>query len=577
MFKKNKSQTSLFQPSLVMSIKLKKMLKNSWAQILRDECIPTIDEDKFAHLYCKDDGRPNFPVAIMIGLSIIKELLDLTDTLLIHSFHFDILVLHALGLGVGELCLAPRTLYYFRDRVASDPAVLEIFEGVTAVLLKKLDICTDVQRIDSTQVSSNMANLSRLGLFVRTIEMFLHELFKIHPELAGSKVPADIRDRYLDRSGYFSDATAKESRRRLEQAAQDLALLIKQFEGCEEIESMKSYKLLLRLFSEQCRVETAQDDQVAVLKDPKEIASDSLQNPSDPDATYSAHKGKGYQVQIAETCDSKNPVQLITYVAVEGAHKSDHNALMPYIEDTEERGVAPKEVFADTNYCSGPNLVNAAVEGVNLISPTPGKVDPDDLTLANFEIDFKTLEVSHCPEKEKPCDQKPSLKGDAMNAHFDKERCRACELADICPAGKNGGRIRFTLEDLALAFGRAREETTEFKEAYKIRSGIESTNAELKKAHGLGRVWTRGKERVTFAVIMKALAVNIKRYARARLAQISENAPESGSELDSAASLGSLRRTLRQLIALPTNFLRTTFAYGFSLCVSVAYDGLCSA
>jgi hypothetical protein len=512
-------------------------------------------------------------VVILIGLSIIKELLDLTDTLLIHSFHFDIMVLHALGLGVGEFYLAPRTLYYFRERVAGDPAVLKTFETVTAALLEKLEVCTDVQRLDSTHVSSNMASLSRLGLFVRTIEMFLHELFKIHPELAASNVPSDIQDRYLDRSGYFSDSTAKESRRRLEQAAQDLAFLVGQFEECKDVESMKSYGLIVRLFSEQCRLETSQDDRIAVLKDVKEIASNSLQNPSDPDASYSAHKGKGYQVQIAETCDPENEAQLITYVAVEGAHESDCNSLMPYVEDAKERGVAPKEVFADTNYCSGSNLVNAAKEGVELVSPTPGKVDPDDLTLANFDIDFRTLEVSSCPEEEKPCKQIPSRNGGVMNVHFDKEKCRACELADNCPAGKNNGRIRFNIEDLALAFGRAREETEEFKEAYKIRSGIESTNAEMKKAHGLGKLWARGKKRVTFAVIMKALAVNIKRYARARLAQNTENDPETGPELELSSVLDALHCVLGQVIARPLDFIRITFAMAISFRFFVLQDG----
>jgi hypothetical protein len=37
------------------------------------------------------------------------------------------------------------------------------------------------------------------------------------------------------------------------------------------------------------------------LKKPEEIVSDLLQNPSDPDAGYSGHKGQGYQVQVMET------------------------------------------------------------------------------------------------------------------------------------------------------------------------------------------------------------------------------------------------------------------------------------
>ena len=38
------------------------------------------------------------------------------------------------------------------------------------------------------------------------------------------------------------------------------------------------------------------------LKDPKQVSADSLQSPHDPDVTYSGHKGKGYEVQVAETC-----------------------------------------------------------------------------------------------------------------------------------------------------------------------------------------------------------------------------------------------------------------------------------
>ena len=45
----------------------------------------------------------------------------------------------------------------------------------------------------------------------------------------------------------------------------------------------------------ECKVPVA-------LKDPKQVSADSLQSPHDPDVTYSGHKGKGYEVQVAETC-----------------------------------------------------------------------------------------------------------------------------------------------------------------------------------------------------------------------------------------------------------------------------------
>ena len=49
----------------------------------------------------------------------------------------------------------------------------------------------------------------------------------------------------------------------------------------------------------------------------------SLQSPHDPEATYSGHKGKGYEVQVAETCHAENATQLITHVEVTPSSGSD--------------------------------------------------------------------------------------------------------------------------------------------------------------------------------------------------------------------------------------------------------------
>ena len=59
------------------------------------------------------------------------------------------------------------------------------------------------------------------------------------------------------------------------------------------------------------------------VKPTREISSKSLQNPADPEAGYSGHKGQGYQVQVMETyCDSEAPLvkaqtlNLITLMAL---------------------------------------------------------------------------------------------------------------------------------------------------------------------------------------------------------------------------------------------------------------------
>ena len=70
---------------------------------------------------------------------------------------------------------------------------------------------------------------------------------------------------------------------------------------------------------------------------------------------------------------------------------------------------------------------------------------------------------------------------------------------------------------MATSRRRQEQEGKDFKERYKIRSGIEATVSEAARVTGLKRVWCRGLSRVRAAVSFKALAINIKRYIAAEL------------------------------------------------------------
>jgi len=62
------------------------------------------------------------------------------------------------------------------------------------------------------------------------------------------------------------------------------------------------------------------------------------------------------------------------------------------------------------------------------------------------------------------------------------------------------------------------QQTIEWKDRYTIRAGIEATNSELKRAHGIGRLRVRRAAKVCFAVACKLIACNIKRWAKAHRA-----------------------------------------------------------
>ena len=72
-----------------------------------------------------------------------------------------------------------------------------------------------------------------------------------------------------------------------------------------------------------------------------------------------------------------------------------------------------------------------------------------------------------------------------------------------------------------------KQQTDEWKEGYKIRSGVEATMSELKRGHGMARLRVRGLPRVHFAVACKVIACNIKRWWQATRTNGSGIAPRS--------------------------------------------------
>jgi len=104
-------------------------------------------------------------------------------------------------------------------------------------------------------------------------------------------------------------------------AAEDLLMLIDPFAGHKRIADMSSYKAMIRVFGEQCKVTGGE------IIHRKKTGGRTIQTPSDPDATYNGHKGEGCQVQLSETCHPDNSVQLITCAIPQTAADEDGDAL----------------------------------------------------------------------------------------------------------------------------------------------------------------------------------------------------------------------------------------------------------
>ena len=69
--------------------------------------------------------------------------------------------------------------------------------------------------------------------------------------------------------------------------------------------------------------------------------------------------------------------------------------------------------------------------------------------------------------------------------------------------------------------------TPEFRKRYANRAGIEATNSELKRGHGLGWLRVRRHPRVKLAVVLKVIACNVKRFLNYVLACAERSTPRS--------------------------------------------------
>jgi len=495
-----------------------------------------IREELFAGLFHDDNGRPNRPVKLVVGVLLLKEFNDLTDMDALEQLEWNLQWQHALGLTPDEAHLAQKTLHNFRVGLMKMDGGYLLFKEVTDKILAVLGTNTKRQRLDSTHIISNVARLTRLGLFCETIRLFLRALRPAHPRLF-AQVPDELVGRYLkdsDAATRYEGVKGDDVRRRLEVCARDLGRLIELFMA-GAASKMEEFLLLKRLLEEQCEFPEREvipadgDDDCGeagtpvVTKEPKEVDCSSLQTPHDPDVTYSGHKGKGYEVQVAETSSEANDVEIITRVDVTASSGSDASATIPTLVELKQRDIQPAELLADTTYAGAENAVNAERAGTELIGPVAGSAPGSDevsdmLTEADFALVLGESITATCPAGH-PAVSIGTFGDDRVGVAFDANVCSSCPLFNRCPAQIDcaGETYWLTIDLLKRNREQRRREqaTPDFKVRYAPRAGIEATNSELKRAHGLGRLRVRGGLAVRLAVFFKALACNVKRMLRA--------------------------------------------------------------
>lgn len=535
MYKKTSPQLELYGVDTRLSSSLRNRLRSSWAHLFKIEVLPILfrNEDRYAMLYGKT-GRPNFSVARLLGLCLLQELNNLSDQQALDTFSFDIRWRYALDVSDEEDYLSRRSLVEFRRRLAAkDPEmklVRNLFDNIRDSAIKELGLSARDQRLDSTHIISNIRQRGRLDLFSKTLALFLKSL----DEDQFSRVPKRIQQWHTSESeGWFGLGPA-EQKVKLQELAEYLYDLIVIFEKDNEVKDNESYQLLTRLFSEQCEFENGRpsDEESFKIHIKKRSEGATLQSPYDPDASY-GHKGSGYSVHITETCNNTEKTEIITDYEVHGAARSDIGKALSVIERLDVAGLKPETLFADGGYPSVPSALKIIEQDIEFIAPVNRSRLSDDIMGRDlFQFDSEGR-ATKCPMGHSPIDHR-ILSGNnttrrSLHAIFNGEICRSCKMLDQCPVRtpnhrNRGCQARDTVGDFRLEITPeirlrdqmySKQQTTEWKCRYRIRSGIEATNSELKRSHGMGKLRVRRAAKVCLAVACKLIACNIKRWAKA--------------------------------------------------------------
>jgi len=530
---RDRRQAPLFDPWDHLGPKRRQMLEDSWAGLFRQEILYELPIKQLASRFCTNLGRPAKELHTVLGVLILQQMQDLTDLETVTQLAFNeqwhfALDIHSNSDAAKYLC--PKTLWSRRKEVTDQELDTVVFQEITHKLARVFEVDTTKQRLDSVHLKSNMRRLGRLGILTRCIHRLLVNLKRQHPELHAGLEP-ELVARYSTKKALscFSQVKPSASAKTLAAVAQDCFGLLQRFEDHSQVSGMLSYRLLKRAFDDHCQVKRPREDATAevTVKPAKEVSCQSLQNPSDPEAAYSGHKGQGYQAQVMETyCDSEVPqvkaqtLNLITHVAVAPASESDSRALLPALEDTQARELGPQEVLADTAYGSDDNCQQAAAleVKVEVVAPLPGLPPASELSLADFKMS-PDGQVLACPEGEAPLSC--TYRQDRYRVTFSSTRCNACPQGPRCPVTprKKHHYLGYYEKAGRVAARRAYQETSEFRDRYRWRAGIEGTMSEFDRLTGVKRLRVRGLKAVRFCVTLKAVGVNLYRASKVRRAK----------------------------------------------------------
>ena len=510
-------QLSIIDSFSGLTAREQKALENSWAHVFATEVFPAIDEKRFSVLYCNTPSRPNAPVNVIVGALIIKELFDYSDDEMVENLMLDLHLQYALHTtSFEEQPLSDKTLSRFRKRCYDYETIhgVDLYHDcvndLSSGIAKMMKLNGRIRRMDSMMIAANIRKLSRMELVYTCISKLVSYLKKQCPQLLTEQLM-----HYTDAEDYnrlFYHHRDEDNDKKEQQLLNDCGELLRICGA--DFEDVTEYELFIRCVSEQTVIENG--TRRFCTKEDKQLNSQTMINPSDPEATYRTKSGvahRGYVANIEESVGENGSV--VTDYEYEPNIYSDTQFLRDRLEELPKQE-EPLVLVTDGGYFSGKNTETAAQKNIRLVTTGLTGQDAKDI-LNQFVYSEDLSRVLRCPAGNVPLSSCFIDYDGRIKNSFERKQCENCPYKEQCkPRMRKRTALVFIYKNsIVRAQLQKQIKSVEFRDYTRLRNGIETVPSNIRRNYHLEKL-PRGKQRGKFFFGCKIAALNFRKLFRYR-------------------------------------------------------------
>lgn len=493
---------------------------------MRDELGTIYENSAFAALYPRRGQPAETPWRLAL-VTVMQFAEELSDREAAEAVRSRIDWKYALALELTDPGFDFSVLSQFRTRLLTGDAQQLLLEAMlTQFKTRGLLAARGKQRTDSTHVLAAVRTLNRLVLLGETLRHCLNDLATVVPDWLHTQASAEWFERYGKRVEDYRLPKDPGEREALSLVVgEDGYRLLSLIYGptaptwlCQipAVQTLRQVWLHHFYFEEeQIRLRGVSD----LARSAKRIAS-----PYDVEARFSTKRTTewvGYKVHLTESCEEEQP-RLITNVETTPSTTADVEMLAPIHQALAQKALLPNQHLVDAGYTDAESLATSQREykvevlGPVSLAPSWQRHSGEGYEITSFTIDWETKKVS-CPNGQlsKSWDASHDGRGNEMiYVQFNWADCKSCEQRALCSRAKERGRalsFRPKEQHEALQAARQRQTTPQFKEAYKLRAGVEGSLSQGVRGFGLRECRYIGLAKTHLQNVITAAALDLVR------------------------------------------------------------------